>query len=170
MRRRSSLPLVSLFPFLSVLLCIMGVLAFMSVSFLLMHQPNLPEMEKKTVEFQWVGAPSFVNPVFIRCSENEIVYYDLFQRQEQQLSFNGLLLEIQNRDGRLTRYLKRLVLENQRIKRSFGATEHFPLLLIYPDGVIAAEVLMLVIEQVEGLNVGLEPMLPHWEVPYQSES
>jgi hypothetical protein len=30
-------------------------------------------------------------------------------------------------------------------------------------------VLMALIEQVEGLNVGLEPMLPHWEVPYQSQ-
>ena len=135
-----------------------------------MHQPNLPEIEKKTLEFQWVGAPAFVKPVFIRCFETEIIYYDLFQREEQRLSFNGLLIEIQNGTGRLTRYLKRLVAENQRIKRAFGATEHFPLLLIYPDGVISAELLMLLIEQVDGLNVGLEPMMPHWTVPYQSES
>jgi len=24
-----------------------------------------------------------------------------------------------------------------------------------------------VIDQIEGLNYGLEPMLPHWNVPYQ---
>lgn len=170
MRRRSQVPVVSLFPFLSVLLCIMGVLAFMAVSFLLMNQPQLPELETKSIEFQWVGAPAFVKPIFIRCFQNEIIYYDFFQGKDHRLSFNGLIAEIQLRNGRLTRYLKRVVVENQRIKRAFGTTEHFPLLLIYPDGVISAELLMLLIEQVEGLNVGLEPMLPHWKVPYQSES
>ena len=148
----------------------MGVLAFMAVSFLLLHQPQLPEIEKKTIEFQWVGAPSFVRPVFIRCFQNEIIYYDLFLDQEFKITFPGLIGEIQTKNGRLSRYLRRVVLENQRIKRAFGTTEHFPLLLIYPEGVVTAELLMLLIEQVEGLNVGLEPMMPHWEVPYQSES
>ena len=170
MRRARRQAMVSLFPFLSVLLCIMGVLAFLAVSFLLLNHPNLPASEPKVIEFQWVGAPAYVKPIFIRCLRDELVYYDFFQGKDRHLSFNHLILEIQAKNGRLTRYLRRVVAENQRIKRAFGATEHFPLLLIYPDGVITAEMLMILIEQIDGLNAGLEPMLPHWQVPYQSQS
>ncbi|MBF0279532.1 MAG: hypothetical protein HQM13_17165 [SAR324 cluster bacterium] len=170
MRRARQQAAVSLFPFLSVLLCIMGVLAFMSVSFLLMNQPQLPASEPEIVEFEWVGAPAFVKPVFIRCLKDQIVYYDLFQSKDRSLSFRELIMEIQAKNGSLTRYFKRVVAENLRIKRSFGSSEHFPLLLIYPDGVLSAEMLMILIEQIDGLNAGLEPMLPNWEVPYQSQS
>ncbi len=169
MRRRRALPLTSLFPFMSVLLCIMGVLAFIAVSLLLLNQSNLPEIETQFVEFQWVGAPAYVKPVFIRCFQEEIVYFDLFQGKDLRLSFEALVAEIQLRNGPLTRYLRRVVKENQDIKRAFGSTEHYPLLLIYPDGVISAEILMLLIEQIEGLNAGLEPMMPQWRMPYQSE-
>ena len=169
MRRRSALPLTSLFPFLSVLLCIMGVLAFIAVSLLLLNQSNLPEIETQVVEFQWVGAPANVKPVFIRCFQEEIIFYDLFHGNDHYVSFQALLAEIRLKNGPLSRYLRRVVAENQRIKRSFGSTEHYPLLLIYPDGVISAEIVMLLIEQIDGLNAGLEPMMPHWQVPYQSE-
>ena len=40
-------------------------------------------------------------------------------------------------------------------------------MLVYPKGVLASEILMEIIGQIEDLNVGLEPMLSHWEVPYQ---
>lgn len=170
MRRRSKLPLTSLFPFLSVLICIMGVLAFIAVSLLLLKQTNLPEIDRQVVEFQWVGAPDYVKPVYIRCFQDEIVFYDLFQGKDFRLPFQALLAEIQLNNGPLSRYLRRVVSENQRIKRSFGSTEHYPLLLIYPDGVITAEILMLLIEQIDGLNAGLEPMMPYWNIPYQSES
>jgi len=153
-----------------VLLCIMGVLAFMAVSFLLLNQPQLPASEPEIVEFEWVGAPAFVKPVFIRCLQNQIVYYDLFEGKDLRLSFRELISEIQAGNGRLTRYFKRVVVENSRIKRSFGSTEHFPLFLVYPDGGISAEMLMILIEQIDGLNAGLEPMLPNWAVPYQSQS
>lgn len=168
MRHSRRLPNVSLFPFLSVLLCIMGVLAFMSVSFLLLNETNLPQAQIEQIEFQWVGAPAFVKPIFIRCLADGIVYYDMFRNQEHQMSFRALVLEIQRQDGGLIRYLKHIVEENQRIKRKFGSTEYYPLLLVYPDGVVSAEWLMLLLSQVSGLNVGLEPMLPQWKVPYQS--
>ena len=49
-------PGVTLFPFLSVLLSTMGVLAFLSISFLLIT-PELTEFQdRKQIEFQWVGA------------------------------------------------------------------------------------------------------------------
>jgi hypothetical protein len=33
---------------------------------------------------------------------------------------------------------------------------------------LTSELLLVVIEKIGGLNFGLEPMLPNWEVPYQS--
>ena len=46
-------PEVTLFPFLSVLLSTMGVLAFLSISFLLIT-PELTEFQdRKQIEFQW---------------------------------------------------------------------------------------------------------------------
>ena len=95
----------------------MGVLAFIAVSLLLLKQSNLPEIDRQVVEFQWVGAPDYVKPVYIRCFQDEIVFYDLFQGKDFRLSFQALLAEIQLNNGPLSRYLRRVVSENQRIKR-----------------------------------------------------
>ncbi|MGA1598548.1 MAG: hypothetical protein ACO4AU_05815 [bacterium] len=168
MRRAPQRPEISLFPFLSVLLSTMGVLAFLSISFVIspMEDQRL-EMERQ-VEFQWVGAPGYVNPVYIRCREDRIEYFDLFLNQERQLVLDEVVFEFAGSKLELLDYLIRLEAENQRIRREFGTTEHYPLLLVYPDGVLSAEFVMTLVEQVEGLNVGLEPMLPHWEVPYRT--
>ena len=64
-------------------------------------------------------------------------------------------------------YLVQLSRLNKSIKKQFGNTEYYPLILVYPDGVLTTELLLVVIDQIEGLNYGLEPMLPHWNVPYQ---
>ena len=169
MRRQAQAPSVSLFPFLSILLSTMGVLAFLAISFVVTTQEDVQPPQPKPVEFQWVGAPGYVNPIFIRRYANRIEYYDLFRNRERVVRLGHLMQEIKRKNPELLRYFSEIADENLRIKRRFGQTEHYPLLLVYPDGILAAEVLMALIEQVEGLNVGLEPMLPHWEVPYQSQ-
>ena len=65
-------------PFLfSVLLSTMGVLVFLSISFLLIT-PELTEFQdRKQIEFQWVGAPGYVELIFIRCFEDRIEYLTL---------------------------------------------------------------------------------------------
>lgn len=167
MKRSPRNPEISLFPFLSVLLSTMGVLAFLAISFVISPmEEQAPELPQK-VEFQWVGAPGYVNPIYVRCRADQIEYYDLFQNQERVFTLNEMAFELNGGGTELLQYLVRLEEENLRIKRSFGTKEYYPLLLVYPDGVMAAELLMTLVEQVEGLNVGLEPMLPHWEVPYQ---
>jgi hypothetical protein len=169
MKRSSRRPSVPLFPFLSVLLSTMGVLAFLSISFMLMTRvtPEEPPPPRE-IEFEWVGAPEYMEPVFIRCYADRVEYYDLFTNEEKTISLDDLLLEVQGKQPQLITYLLRVDKLNKEIKRNFGTTEHYPLLLIYPDGVLASEVLTSIVEQIEGLNVGLEPMLPHWRVPYQS--
>ncbi|MGK5091052.1 hypothetical protein WDW89_03425 [Deltaproteobacteria bacterium TL4] len=168
MKRRKSRPNVSLFPFLSVLLCTMGILAFMSITFLLLGHKEQPSRAIRNVTFQWVGAPVYVKPFFIRCQNNEITYYDIFGSKEYTLSSEDLMQELQGTKNQIKQYLLKVALYNQKIKRSFGLTEHYPLLLVYPDGILATEILMPIIEQINGLNVGIEPMLPHWKLPYQS--
>ena len=167
MRCRRSPPRVTLFPFLSVLLSTMGVLAFLSISFLLIT-PNLSETtSRKQIEFQWVGAPGYVKPIFIRCYEDRIEYFNLFRNSQQSVTLKSLLHQIQNRRSELIQYLTDLVSLNATIRKKFGRTEYYPLMLVYPKGVLASEILMEIIGQIEDLNVGLEPMLSHWEVPYQ---
>ena len=169
MRHASHSPLVTLFPFLSVLLSTMGVLAFLSISFLLVVPQDADSLSTpKRIKFEWVGAPGYVKPIFIRCYADRIEYYNLFDNQDYPITLEELLDQLQGDNPELLSYLAQLFQLNTSIKKQFGNTEYYPLLLVYPDGVLTSELLLVVIEKIGGLNFGLEPMLPNWEVPYQS--
>ncbi|MEC9460255.1 MAG: hypothetical protein VYD14_03490 [SAR324 cluster bacterium] len=169
MRHASHSPRVTLFPFLSVLLSTMGVLAFLSISFLLVVPLDADSLSTpKRIKFEWVGAPGYVKPIFIRCYADRIEYYNLFDNQDYTIMLEELLDQLQGDNPELLSYLAQLFQLNTRIKKQFGKTEYYPLLLVYPDGVLTSELLLVVIEKIGGLNFGLEPMLPIWEVPYQS--
>ena len=169
MRYASHSPRVTLFPFLSVLLSTMGVLAFLSISFLLVVPQDADSLSTpKRIKFEWVGAPGYVKPIFIRCYADRIEYYNLFDNQDYTIKLEELLDQLQGDNPELLSYLAQLFQLNTNIKKQFGNTEYYPLLLVYPDGVLTSELLLVVIEKIGGLNFGLEPMLPIWEVPYQS--
>jgi len=169
MRHASHSPRVTLFPFLSVLLSTMGVLAFLSISFLLVVPQDADSLSTpKRIKFEWVGAPGYVKPIFIRCYADRIEYYNLFDNQDYTIKLEELLDQLQGDNPELLSYLAQLFQLNTSIKKQFGKTEYYPLLLVYPDGVLTSELLLVVIEKIGGLNFGLEPMLPNWEVPYQS--
>ena len=91
----------------------------------------------------------------------------MFENREYSLSLDELLNQLQGENPELLSYLVQLFQLNTDIKKKFGKTEYYPLLLVYPDGVLTSELLMVAIEKIGGLNFGLEPMLPKWEVPYQ---
>ena len=169
MRHASHSPRVTLFPFLSVLLSTMGVLAFLSISFLLVVPQDADSLSTpKRIKFEWVGAPGYVKPIFIRCYADRIEYYNLFDNQDYTIKLEELLDQLQGDNPELLSYLAQLFQLNTSIKKQFGNTEYYPLLLVYPDGVLTSELLLVVIEKIGGLNFGLEPMMPNWEVPYQS--
>ncbi len=169
MRHASHSPRVTLFPFLSVLLSTMGVLAFLSISFLLVVPQDADSLSTpKRIKFEWVGAPGYVKPIFIRCYADRIEYYNLFDNQDYTIKLEELLDQLQGDNPELLSYLAQLFQLSTSIKKQFGKTEYYPLLLVYPDGVLTSELLLVVIEKIGGLNFGLEPMLPIWEVPYQS--
>ena len=161
-------PRVTLFPFLSVLLSTMGVLAFLSMSFLLVIPENADDPVKlRNFQFEWVGAPGYVNPIFIRCFKDRVEYFNLFDNRDHTISLDQLLDQFEGEKPDLLSYFVQLSSLNKSIKKKFGNTEYYPLILVYPDGVLTTELLLVVIDQIEGLNYGLEPMLPHWNVPYQ---
>ena len=168
MRFQSQRTNVSLFPFLSVLLCTMGVLAFLSISFLLVvpHQKFFISKPKQ-IKFEWTGAPSYVKPIFFRCYNNRIEYYNFFENRDYTLFLDRLLLQIEGDDPKILKYLVQLLELNINLKKQFRKTEYYPLLLIYPEGIFTSELLMAIIDKINGLNFGLEPMLTKMEIPYQ---
>ena len=91
----------------------------------------------------------------------------MFQNQDFSLSLDELMDQLQGENPELLSYLIQLFQLNVKIKKQFGKTEYYPLLLVYPDGVLISELLMVLIDKIGRLNYGLEPMLPNWEVPYQ---
>jgi len=168
MKHVTPVPRVTLFPFLSVLLSTMGVLAFLSISFLLVIPGNADDLTKqRNFQFEWVGAPGYVNPIFIRCFKDRVEYFNLFENRDHTISLDKLLDQLEGEKPDLLTYLVHLSSLNRSIKKQFGKTEYYPLILVYPDGVLTTELLLVVIDQIKGLNYGLEPMLPHWNVPYQ---
>ena len=168
MRIKSQTSNVTLFPFLSVLLCTMGILAFLSISFLLVvPNENIIPLKPKKIKFEWIGAPSFVKPIFFRCYGNRIEYYDFFEDKNHTLFLDGLLQQIEGVNPKILKYLLQLLEHNINIKKQFGKTEYYPLLLVYPDGIFTSEIIMALINKINGLNFGMEPMLPNLEIPYQ---
>lgn len=73
----SNRPAISLFPFLSVLICTMGVLSLLAVAFLLMTSSSrtLPAPPEQPVQVRWVGAPDHVRPLLVECrGEGAVVH------------------------------------------------------------------------------------------------
>lgn len=67
---------VSLFPFLSVLICTMGILSFLAVTFLMFYQDDTAQAQpEKPVEVNWVGAPPHVEPVLVEARADAVVYH-----------------------------------------------------------------------------------------------
>ena len=168
MKHVTNVQIITLFPFLSVLLSTMGVLAFLSISFLLVIPENADNPSKpRNFKFEWVGAPGYVSPIFISCFKVRVEYFNLFENRNHTISLDELLDQLELETPNLLSYLVQLASLNKSIKKKFGNTEYYPLILVYPDGVLTTELLLVVIDQIEGLNYGLEPMLPHWNVPYR---
>ncbi len=88
---RSRTP-VTLFPFLSVLISTMGVLAFLAVTFLLFtRQEQIPPQAEKPVEVKWIGAPGHVLPLLVECLSDGVRVH--FGDGEAPLFFSRQALE-----------------------------------------------------------------------------
>lgn len=193
---------VTLFPFLSVLISTMGVLAFLAVTFLLFaRQEATPQPPPKPVEVNWVGAPEHVRPLLVECRADGLVYHPrgggsprFFSRQS--LEEEAEIVKAMQREGverlgaaydrqQLWLILKQGIDRNPRLRNSFtgimhqvelrnlsregrrSMEQHFPILLVFPDGVEIYGLASYLVETTTRLSVGLEPMLPGWQLPYR---
>jgi len=101
------------------------------------------------------------------------------------VSAAGTLGPIPNRT-QLWVYLKGIIPNERRLHGSFTASMHwvelnnlngrsreerverYPILLVYPDGVETYELASYLLEMTTRLSMGVEPMLPEWELPYRN--
>lgn len=196
---------VTLFPFLSVLISTMGVLAFLAVTFLLFaRQENQPPPHPTPVEVSWVGAPEHVRPLLVECRADGLVYHPrgggaarFFSRQALEREV-GIIKEMEREGlaklgGGLNRQqlwllLKQRIDRDQRLEGSFtgaihrveltnlsregrrGMEQHFPILLVFSNGLETYDMASYLVETTTRLSVGLEPMLPGWQLPYRGRA
>jgi hypothetical protein len=65
---------ITIFPFLSVLLCTMGLLSLLSILFLLLGRAGpsaAPAPAPPASEVRWTGAPEYVRPLLVECLPGE---------------------------------------------------------------------------------------------------
>lgn len=143
MRRRAQAPPVSLFPFLSILVCLMGVLAFVMVSIAVLAATN-PTVRIAELPTRANGNGG-KTPVFVECHGDHLVIHP--ERTEQPLA----TLELPGSP------FQRLV------ERLDASDREYAFFTIYPEGIEAFLQARNVIEA-RGLDLGYEPMLDGWQL------
>ena len=162
-RKKNNIP-ISLFPFVSVLLCIIGVLALITVAMPIAQEKEISQPMQQ-IQFQWVGAPEYVKPFFIRCFKGELIFDNVLLGTTQKITFEELIKEVKTPSVFFS-YLKQIQLQNQAFRQKASDIEYYPMLLVYPESAMTVETLAWFLEQAGIQNIGLEPMLKEWEVPY----
>jgi hypothetical protein len=193
---------ISLFPFLSVLLCTMGVLSFLAVTFLMFSRPEAAREEQaEPVEVRWVGAPERVRPLLMEVRLDTLVLHPAAGEPSRTFTREALQREVDvvrellaagtgqmgpaPSESELWLYLKTVIPTEGRLAGSFtrqmhdmeianltgrhrqAQEEHYPILLIYPEGIRTYELASYLVETTTRLALGLEPMLKGWRLPYR---
>ena len=156
---------ISLFPFVSVLLCMIGALALITVAMPISEQKQKAVKPKQNVKFQWIGAPEYVRPFLIRCFEDSIVFDHILFGTTQKMTLKELLNELQT-PSYFSKYLRQIQMQNLAFQKKENDLEYYPMLLVYPNSAKTVEVLEWFLEKSGIQNIGLEPMLKEWKVPY----
>ncbi len=158
---------ISLFPFVSVLLCMIGALALITVAMPISEQAQEEPEQQQNLEFQWIGAPEYARPFLIRCFENSIVFDNILLGTTQTLTLKELLNELQT-PSTFSRYLGQIQMQNLAFQKQQNDIEYYPMLLVYPNSARTVEILEWFLESSGIQNIGLEPMLQEWNVPYHT--
>lgn len=141
-------------------------------------RPLLVECRENTVRFHGApGEPGRTYPVD-RIREEVDVVKELESQGRQRLGPEvdryQLWVLFKNRieeEGRLrnsfTRTLHRVELDNLRGRDLERPETHYPVLLVYPEGIETYDMVSYLIERTTRLSMGVEPMLEGWELPYR---
>jgi hypothetical protein len=88
-------------------------------------------------------------------------------RQTLWVYFKSVIADDRRLKGSLTLALHELEMSNLSGKNRERREEHYPILLVYPDGIETFDQVTYLVETTSRLSTGVEPMLPGWTVPYQ---
>lgn len=149
-RHRREEATVALFPFLSILICMMGILAFIMVS------TAMVSAARPKVQFEFEGTHT-KRPIFVEChKEGPIVHPERLQMSLQTMQAVGSpFMQLLDRVG-------------QR------KNEEYILFIIYPDGIacfqrgrnlIQAQNATRGLAKSQGIELGFEPFLEGWQLP-----
>jgi len=72
--------------------------------------------------------------------------------------------------GSFTRLLHDVEIDNLSGQGRSQQQEHYPILLVYPDGIAIYDLASYLVETTTRLPMGLEPMQRGWQLPYQKEA
>ena len=142
-RARSELASISLFPFLSILVCLMGILAFIMVAIVLISTAN-PEI---SIRLQGQKAKT---PAFVECHGGHMILHPnrtrvpLDRAFEAGSPFIGLLDEV-----------------------AAKASTSYVIVFVYPEGIGCFREARALIEE-RALDIGYEPVLKGWRLRLES--
>lgn len=111
---------ITLFPFLSVLVSTMGILAFLAVTFMLVSRPDLNVAPpQKPIEVRWVGAPAYVQPILVECLADEVRLHAPGAAEPRRFPRDRLRREAEHVRDLEERGLQQLgpVVEREQLKR-----------------------------------------------------
>ena len=138
-RARGEMASVSLFPFLSILVCLMGVLAFIMVAIVLISTAN-PDIAIN------MDGQTEKTPVFVECREDHMVLpADQLTESLDQASAPDSAFQ------RLIDYV------------AADAANRYVIVFVYPQGITCFQQARSIIEN-RKLDIGYEPVLEGWQL------
>ncbi len=141
-------PAISLFPFLSILVCMMGVLAFMTVAIALLSATNPVVQLTREQRPDSDGSPGKPEkePVFVECHGNRMVIHP----QGQNVPLEDMLVAA----APFMKLIDRIEANRER---------EYVIFAVFPDGLSCFQEARSVMEQ-RDLDLGFEPMLAGWRI------
>ncbi len=87
-------------------------------------------------------------------------------RQTLWLYFKSAIEGERRLRGSFTLVMHQLELSNLTGENRQRREGHYPILLVFPDGIETYDLVSYLVETTSRLSTGVEPMLPGWTVPY----
>jgi len=160
---------VELFPFLTILLSTMGVLAFISLSLLFSAPEGTEKLKSErnskksdengsdsiTVKFELIGKPDFIHPHYILCLKDKILIHD-----------SGIEIPFNENYGYFLfyDYLNSLESLNQSFHEKYKDNDEYVIFGVYPTGIETYFRCRQILQMFTNLNFGTQPILPNWKL------
>lgn len=144
-------------------------------------RPLLVECRSDGVVFHTeTGSLTYFFP--LRALEDEVAIVKQLQKKAMAR------LGVSPDSSRLWLYMKEIILRDERLAESLTTEfnqleflnltrerrrkgiQKYPILLVYPDGIKAYQLVAYLVETTTRLSVGLEPMLEGWSLPYKQDA